>query len=82
MIPCHSQVSKHLCTSPCNCGGMMQCGKYTGVSIVVSMVCLIQSQNLISSSCNEKTSGWSIDEIYEPALLNACQILLPPPTLI
>ena len=24
MIPCHSQVSKHLCTSPCSCGGMVQ----------------------------------------------------------
>ena len=56
---CGNQVSKHLHTCPCNCGGMVWCGKYTGLSDVIGMVCLIQSQNSRSSLC-KKASGWSL----------------------
>ena len=58
-MPCCRQVSKYLCTFPCSCGGMVHCGKYTGLSIVIGIVCVIQSHYLRSSSYKEKTSGWS-----------------------
>ena len=52
----YSQVSRHLCTSPLSCLGIVWCGKYTGLSVIVSIICLIRSQYPRSSSCKEKTS--------------------------
>ena len=56
IMPWCNQVSRHLCTSPWSCLGIVQCGKYTGLSVIVSIVCFIRLQYARSSLCKEKTS--------------------------
>ena len=56
IMPWHNQVSRHLCTSPWSCLGILWCSKYTGLSAVVGIMCFMRSQYPRSSSCKEKTS--------------------------
>ena len=65
IMPWHNQVSRHLCTSHWSCLGIVQCSKYTGLSVVVGIVCLMRSQYPRSSSCKEKTSLLSCTKLMK-----------------
>ena len=69
IMPCLSHVSKHLHTSACSWTGIVWCGRYTGLSVVVGMVCLRQSQRPKSSSHNENTDCHKWAPTIEPAEL-------------
>ena len=55
IIPALSHASKHFFTSDCNWIGICLWGKYTGLSVVVGILCFNQSQNPKSPSYKENT---------------------------
>ena len=58
-MPWQNQVSGHFCTSCWSCLGIVWCGKYTGLLVIVGMVCLMRLKYPRSSSHKEKTSLFS-----------------------
>ena len=56
IMPWCNQVSRHLHTSPWSCLGIVQCGKCTVLSVIVSIIFCMRSQYPRSSLCKEKTS--------------------------